>query len=377
MSRQLLRICPKHRVPEIGLIIFVRVLRKGLIMNNGGRDRKGGVRAARRLAGACGAAGAFLAFGMTPAGIAPPANADFGLDDLFDLIDPNLVAVLGDAGSAAAAPAADPSTLVDAFQQDFWLPLHTDLQDWINSPLGTEIDNNVINPLFAPLTQALNAVFAPGAEGYCGIICDGLPGTEADPTGQGGGFWFGDGGAGYDAVNDPGMAGGNGGAAGGWGDGGNGGDGGYGANGGLGGAGGEGYGNGGNGGDGGDGGGYLSSVNALLGPGNGGADGYLSSVDALVTPGNGGAGGPTGNAQDFLGFFADGNGGTGGMGGTGYYVDGGTGGPGGDGSLFISTGGTGGAGGDAIGGTLGSAGSAPTGDIGGPGGAGGTIDEDE
>jgi hypothetical protein len=33
-----------------------------------------------------------VALGMTPLASAPAANADFGLDDLLDVIDPNLVA---------------------------------------------------------------------------------------------------------------------------------------------------------------------------------------------------------------------------------------------------------------------------------------------
>src|ERR1700761_4151103 len=94
------------------------------------RNRKAGVRASKNLAGVASAAAAFFAFGMTPWINAPAANADFGIDDLFNLIDPGGLA-------AAAMPAADPNTvLADLFQQDFWLPFHTDLQDWINSPIG-------------------------------------------------------------------------------------------------------------------------------------------------------------------------------------------------------------------------------------------------
>ena len=119
--------------------------------------------------------------------------------------------------------------------------MHTFVEDWINSPLGQFVDGD-INSLFQTPSNV------------CGVICDGVPGTEADPTGGGGGLLAGDGGAGYDAAADPGMTGGDGGSAGLFGDGGAGGDGGLGADGGNGGAGGEIMGNGGVGGTGGDGG---------------------------------------------------------------------------------------------------------------------------
>lgn len=323
------------------------------------RSKKGQRDPKRSLAGACCAAAAFFALGMTPLATAPAANADFGIDDLFDLIDPNLMAgavdstggldlssLLGDIGLAstgssdlgAVAAQAD-NALVEAFQQDFWVPLHTALEDWINSPFGQEVDN-AINPLFA-------------GDGFCGLICNGAPGTVEDPTGGNGGLWFGDGGPGWNS-DEVGVDGGDGGAAGGWGDGGGGGYGGLGADGGVGGDGGELFGNGGDGGAGGDGG---------------------LNDDELVPAGTGGAGGDTGNYQDFLGFFALGNGGEGGMGGTGYDVDGGNGGPGGDGSTLLGVGGGGGPGGPAIPGTDGGPGQGPTGDIGGPGGPGGTIED--
>ncbi len=292
------------------------------------RSRNAKARRNRRVLGAGTTAGAFLAFGLAPLATSPAAHADE-----FDvIIDPIINSILGsftsldalagidpssalDLGSlalpatdvalaseplaalgsstdalaaaassadavTAAAPAADPS-LADLFQTDFWLPLHTELEGWINSPTGEAFDN------------AINPYFATGE--FCGLICNGDAGTLADPTGGNGGLFFGDGGAGYDAASDPGLTGGAGGDAGGWGDGGDGGDGGLSADGGAGGDGGEMFGNGGLGGDGGAG---VTGVN----DGAGGA---------------GGAGGGTGQVQDLFGFAALGNGGDGGNGGNG------------------------------------------------------------
>src|SRR3984893_7358969 len=210
----------------------------------------------RRVLGAGTTAGAFLAFGMTPLAAAPAAHAD-AVDVIIDPIinslagpDPTLgadvsglvtafdptfvgdpVAALGSSADslAAAVPAANP-TLADLFQTDFWLPLHTQLQAWIDSPLGMSIDN------------AINPFFATG--GFCGLICNGTDGTMAAPDGGNGGLWFGDGGTGWTST-EAGVAGGERGDAGGWGNGGFGGDGGLSADGGAGGNGGEGFGNGG------------------------------------------------------------------------------------------------------------------------------------
>ena len=215
----------------------------------------------RRVLGAGTTAGAFFAFGMTPLASAPAAQADV-LDVIIDPIinsvlgsitsldalagiDPSSALDLGslalpgtDAASAAdlgslalpvtdaapsadaasaAAPAADAvsaapiadSSLAEMFQTDFYLPLHTVLEDWISSPTGEAFDN-AINPLFTHFA----------GETFCGLICNGTAGTEADPTGGNAGLFFGDGGAGYDAAADPGMAGGAGGDAGGIGNGG-------------------------------------------------------------------------------------------------------------------------------------------------------------
>ena len=276
-----------------------------------------------------------------------------------DLPDPGAVAAAAEPASAAAtaglppdavAAAADPAAFplssllaffgfvgtgqpdsvafADSFQQGLYQPVHTFVQDWINSPFGESVDGD-INSLFQTPSNV------------CGVICDGVPGTETDPTGGNGGLLAGDGGAGYDAAADPGMAGGDGGSAGLLGDGGVGGDGGLGMDGGHGGAGGEIMGNGG------------------LG-GTGGAGGLG------VAAGNGGEGGSIG--QNPTDVSALGNGGDGGMGGTGYAggtggYAGGNGGPGGDGSALIGYGGTGGAGG--------AGGNGGAGGAGGPGGTSG------
>ena len=358
-------------------------------------------------------AGAFLAAAIGPVATAPQAKADFGIEDLImnlldpgalaaavepattldlstllvdlfngsgatdtaalavpDLPDPSsVVAAAADSSSvaaaadpaAAAAPAGsfdlsgllaelglvgngttDNTALAEAFQQDFYQPVHTFIENWISSPEGQVVDNE-INSFFQTPSNV------------CGLICDGAPGTLADPTGQDGGLLAGDGGAGYDAAVDPGMVGGGGGDALGIGDGGAGGDGGLGADGGNGGDGGWVMGNGGVGGAGGDG-------TATLAAGNGGAGGSVgqntTDVSALGNGGNGGAGG-TG--------YTGSSGTAGGAGGTGYA--GGNGGAGGAGSTLIGYGGTGGAGG--VGGTGGAGPAGPTGGAGGGGGPGG------
>ncbi|MBS9536305.1 endoglycoceramidase, partial [Mycobacterium sp. M1] len=129
----------------------------------------------------------------------------------------------------------------DSFQTDFWLPFHGMLQDWIASPLGIQVDT-AINDMLKPFTP----------DNFCGLICNGVAGTEGDPNGGDGGWWFGDGGAGWTS-DEVGVAGGAGGNAGGWGNGGDGGAGGLGGDGGNGGIGGEWWGNGGDGGAGGTG----------------------------------------------------------------------------------------------------------------------------
>lgn len=187
-------------------------------------------RSERLVVGACSAVGTFLAVAMTPT----PAHADFE-----DLFDPTGWAGWFGSDDAALASIGPESALADTFQADLWLPVHAMLQDWITSDIGQQVDG-VINTLLSPLTPT----------DVCGVICNGLDGTHADPDGQGGGWWFGDGGQGWDS-DVAGTVGGDGGDGGGWGNGGDGGAGGAGADGGDGGAGGDWWGNGGDGGSGG------------------------------------------------------------------------------------------------------------------------------
>jgi endoglycosylceramidase len=219
------------------------------------------------------AAGAFLAFGLSPL-TAPQASAD-GFDWILDPIinslsslDPTLGADLGslaasvdpsfaleNAATAAAlaepATAAGSATSADLAGSYAFAPLETAEQAWIASPTGEQVDN------------FLNTTFGEF------LIGNGAPGTEADPTGGAGGLLFGDGGAGWSST-EAGVAGGNGGDAGLLGDGG------------LGGAGGAGA-------DGGDGGGGGSLIGI---GGDGGNAGEGTAADGLAALG--GAGGTAG-----------------------------------------------------------------------------------
>jgi hypothetical protein len=321
-------------------------------------------------------AGAFLAAAVGSIAPAPQAKADFGIDDLImNLLDPGVLAAaaepaatldlstlladlvnstgvtdttalaipdLPDPGSVVAAtvdpgavaaaadlppdavaPAADPAfdlsgllaylgfvgtgqpdsiAFADSFQEGLYQPVHTFVEDWINSPVGQFVDGNINNLFLTP-------------SNVCGVICDGLPGTEADPTGGGGGLLAGDGGLG--------VAAGNGGAGGSIGQ-------------------------------------NPTNVSALGNGGNGGAGGvgYTGTTGTAGTaPGGSGDIGGTG--------YAGGNGGAGGAGSAliGY---GGTGGAGGAGGI----GGTGGAGADGDLTTL-AGGAGGSGGPGGPGGVGG------
>jgi hypothetical protein len=59
------------------------------------RNRKARAAKARRrgrVVGLGSSAGAFLALGLGPLAGAPPARADFGFDELLDVLDPSLVA---------------------------------------------------------------------------------------------------------------------------------------------------------------------------------------------------------------------------------------------------------------------------------------------
>lgn len=213
----------------------------------------------RRVLGAGTAIGAFLAFGLSPLVGAPAANADgFDLDwlsdlftpvaastgqdlDLSDWLNPASWDVAGVGDPLAALPAdADPLTISGLIDDWFYQPMHTMMQDWINSPTGILVDT-FINSL------GMGYVIGNGADSL-------LPGVD----GGNGGWLFGDGGDGYNSLisgvdgtngGDAGMFG-NGGAGGHGGDsiltgidGGDGGDGGAGAAGGTGGTGGTGNGN--------------------------------------------------------------------------------------------------------------------------------------
>src|SRR5581483_5147396 len=188
-------------------------------------------------------AGAFLAAAANPFSTAPPAEADFE-DLIIDLIDPGSIAAAVDPASIAAAadaassvavadPAAfaavadpgaaaaaavpagtfplsellaelglmgngttDSTALSDSFQQGFYQPVHTFIADWMNNLGGEQIETQFF--------QQYGLDVNPSS--FCGLICDGADGTQADPTGGGGGLLAGDGGAGW-----LGAAGGNGG----------------------------------------------------------------------------------------------------------------------------------------------------------------------
>ncbi|WP_409428196.1 cellulase family glycosylhydrolase [Mycobacterium sp. SMC-11] len=219
-----------------------------------------------RVNGVAATAAAVLTFGLAPLATAPAAQADFDdaidaalapfLDASTNSLDWDAVlspsawdtflapahwdAVLSElSGSALAGPAAvDPATWIGQY---FYTPIHTGIEDWINSDLGRQL-NNLINQPFLALTGRA-------------LIGDGVDGTAEHHDGTAGGWLFGDGGNGWNS-NESGGAGGAGGNAGMFGNGGQGGDGGAGGLGGHGGTGGNGgwlLGYGGNGGNAGDG----------------------------------------------------------------------------------------------------------------------------
>ncbi|WP_067974356.1 PGRS repeat-containing protein [Mycolicibacter icosiumassiliensis] len=290
-----------------------------------------------RVIGSGGAAGAFVAFGLSPLAAAPPARADeldLMLDPVIDslssidptlgaqvsawvtALDPTFTAGSGvsadsllDGAGAAASSSIDYAQL---FDQWVYTPIHTGVEAWITSSFGEQVDNAI---------NQMAGVY---------LIGNGTDGTATDPNGGNAGLLFGDGGNGYDAASAAGVVGGAGGAGGLIGDGGDGGAGGLGAYGGNGGAGGSFMGDGGVGGAGG------ASVAAGPGEfghsaGTGGAGGNASGW----LFGNGGAGGAGGaGANGAAGTFA--NGGNGYGGGGGY---GGIGGDGGSSGFLIGDGG--------------------------------------
>ncbi len=243
----------------------------------------------RRVAGFGVSAATFLACGISPLAMAPAARADaFGL---LDLIDPSSWATAAWDGidwGSFADPVAWDAALADL--SDAWSlnslaldsqphpasfpdPFASFMRDvnswvvtnWIDTPFGQQVDN-LINPFFT--AEGLNA---------CGLICNGVDGTAANPDGGAGGWLFGNGGDGWNADGTDGQfAGGAGGNAFWFGNGGHGGDG---IDGGAGGAGGNGglfSGNGGDGGDGGDGAAGLLGGGGGGGGGDGGAGSWFS-----------------------------------------------------------------------------------------------------
>jgi len=191
------------------------------------------------------AVGAIFALGMTSMSIPATAHADdFGLGDLLGDLAASATSAATNVGElstpaveqalSAAAPSAETVSAADLFQQDFYDPLHTAVEDWINSSFGQQVDSYI---------NTASGEF---------LIGNGAPGTEQDPSGGAGGLWLGDGGNGWDS-NEAGVAGGSGGDAGIFGNGGEGGGGGAGANGGDGGNAGSMFGIGGDGGNAGDG----------------------------------------------------------------------------------------------------------------------------
>ena len=260
---------------------------------------------------------------MAPLSTTPTAHADdFGLGDLIgDLLGNAVTAtaasagdVAGDSSQAASQTAIELSSqsldqalaatssaqtlsAEAVFQQDVYDPIHTAIEDWINSPLGEQTDNFI---------NTTSGQF---------LIGNGADGTSTDPTGGSGGLWFGDGGNGWDS-NEADVAGGAGGSAGGlFGNGGDGGDGGAGANGGAGGDGGSLLGIGGNGGDGGaggDGGDGGNGGSSFGIGGNGGNGGDSSDPGGLAALGGaGGASGALGN-HGMVGDYGTVTGGSGG-----------------------------------------------------------------
>ena len=114
--------------------------------------------------------------------------------------DPSVDPLAAATSAATGSTDATGATAFDQwFNQDVYLPLHTDMENWINSQFGTRVDDFINN-----------------VSGH-DLIGNGANGTAADPDGGNAGSWFGDGGAGDGPTGDGGNAGwimGNGGNAG-------------------------------------------------------------------------------------------------------------------------------------------------------------------
>src|ERR1700744_4405422 len=303
-------------------------------------------RSVGRMLGFGGATSALITFSLGSVLNAPPARAD-GLDVILDPIinslssvDPslavdmtgwlaNLDSALNGASSfdptslASAATTAESSSLgalsTDVGSASAANPFDTFVQgleqQWIDSPLGQQMDSS-LNAWFNQVDPAAANPAADPADnspvaGACGLICNGVDGTAADPTGQGGGLLFGKGGTGFDengAGGTPAAAGGAGGDAGFWGNGGAGGDGGdattSGGDGGAGGAGGNGgsfFGSGGEGGTGGNG----ADGAAPGGDGGSGGNGGIGGNANIGNAGSAGVGGNGGDGADGLNSTVD------------------------------------------------------------------------
>ena len=164
-----------------------------------------------RVVGAGTAAGAFLAFGMTPLATAPSAHADdFGLGDLIanlitggaaglpdsvvdpsaldlgSLLDPGALGLGADHATTLAASADALPSISDPFgaasSQSFNDFIQTLEQDWITSPFGQQVDN-LVN------TTSGEFLIGNGANGTSDS-------TLAAADGGNGGSLFGDGGNG-------------------------------------------------------------------------------------------------------------------------------------------------------------------------------------
>ncbi|MGH3563113.1 MAG: hypothetical protein ACRDTN_15350, partial [Mycobacterium sp.] len=138
----------------------------------------------RRVAGLLVAFGAFLGFGMAPLATAPRAHAD-DIDLLLDPIIASVQATMTELDPAGLAASVDPfAGAADAaaaawFDQAIYLPLHADIETWINSTLGQAVDG-FINGLFGQY-----------------LLGDGAAGTALHPEGGNAGLLLGDGGTGF------------------------------------------------------------------------------------------------------------------------------------------------------------------------------------
>ena len=88
----------------------------------------------------------------------PPDAVAAAADPAFDLS--GLLAFFGFVGTGAP----DSTAFADSFQEGFYQPVEAFIQNWINSPVGEFVDNDI------------NSLFHTPSE-FCGVICNGAPGT--------------------------------------------------------------------------------------------------------------------------------------------------------------------------------------------------------